>query len=104
MTRRPPARRLAAALLGVLALAPPARAETLRVFAAASLTEAFGELAAEFERAHPGVAIEVSFAGSQVLRTQIEQGAPAAARAREFVELVLGEAGQAVLRRHGFGR
>ena len=76
-TRLPPARHLAAALLCALALGPPARAETLRVFAAASLTEAFGELAAEFERAHPGVRVEVSFAGSQVLRTQIEQGAPA---------------------------
>lgn len=49
----------------------------LRVFAASSLTEAFEELEREFERAHPGVNVEPSFAGSQVLRLQIEQGAPA---------------------------
>lgn len=77
MARVGATRRLGAVLLGALAVALPARAETLRVFAAASLTEAFGELAAAYERAHPGVKVEVSFAGSQVLRTQIEQGAPA---------------------------
>lgn len=54
-----------------------ARAETLRVFAAASLTEAFRDLSAAYEKAHPGETVELSFAGSQVLRTQIEQGAPA---------------------------
>jgi molybdate transport system substrate-binding protein len=51
-------------------------AETLRVSAAASLTEAFGEIARAFEAAHPGDDVELNFAGSQVLRTQIEQGAP----------------------------
>ncbi len=55
----------------------PASAETVRVFAASSLTEAFGEIAAVFEAGHPGTRLELSFAGSQVLRTQIEQGAPA---------------------------
>jgi molybdate transport system substrate-binding protein len=55
----------------------PASAETVRVFAASSLTEAFGEIAAVFEAGHPGTRVELSFAGSQVLRTQIEQGAPA---------------------------
>jgi molybdate transport system substrate-binding protein len=52
-------------------------AVTVRVFAAASLTEAFQEIAAAYEKAHPGVHVELNFAGSQVLRTQIEQGAPA---------------------------
>jgi molybdate transport system substrate-binding protein len=52
-------------------------AVVLHVFAAASLTEAFRDLAAVYEKAHPGVVVELSFAGSQVLRTQIEQGAPA---------------------------
>jgi molybdate transport system substrate-binding protein len=53
-----------------------ASAETLRVSAAASLTEAFQEIARAFESAHPGDSVELNFAGSQVLRTQIEQGAP----------------------------
>ena len=47
------------------------------VFAAASLTEAFGELAGTFEDAHPGVGVVLHFAGSQTLRTQLEQGARA---------------------------
>lgn len=50
---------------------------TLAVFAAASLTEAFGELADAFEDANPGVAVRLHFAGSQTLRTQLEQGAQA---------------------------
>ena len=47
------------------------------VFAASSLTEAFTALEAEYERAHPGDDIVLTFAGSQVLRLQIEQGAAA---------------------------
>ncbi|MCB9537634.1 MAG: molybdate ABC transporter substrate-binding protein [Myxococcales bacterium] len=54
----------------------PARV-TLQVFAASSLTEAFGELERSFEAAHPGVDVRLTFAGSQVLRLQIEQGAAA---------------------------
>ena len=50
---------------------------TLNVFAAASLTDAFTELGKNFEVANPGVAITFNFAGSQALRTQIEEGAPA---------------------------
>lgn len=51
--------------------------QELRVFAAASLTESFQEIAAAFEETHPDVAITLHFAGSQTLRTQIENGAPA---------------------------
>jgi molybdate transport system substrate-binding protein len=50
---------------------------TLTVYAAASLTEAFTELGQAFETAHPGVTVAFNFGGSQNLRTQIEQGAPA---------------------------
>jgi len=50
---------------------------TLTVYAAASLTEAFTELGQAFEIAHPGVTVAFNFSGSQNLRTQIEQGAPA---------------------------
>jgi molybdate transport system substrate-binding protein len=48
---------------------------TLTVFAAASLTDAFIEIGQNFEAVHPGVTVTFNFAGSQALRTQIEQGA-----------------------------
>ena len=51
--------------------------ETITVFAAASLTDAFGELAEAFEAEHPGVTVRLSFAGSATLRTQVLEGAPA---------------------------
>lgn len=50
---------------------------TLNVFAAASLTEAFKEIAQALEKHYPGLRIVYNFAGSQALRTQIEQGAQA---------------------------
>ena len=50
---------------------------TIRVFAAASLTEAFGALGQEFERQHPGTRVEFSFGASSDLATQIDNGAPA---------------------------
>ena len=49
----------------------------LTVFAAASLTGSFTEIGKNFEAANPGVSVTLNFAGSQVLRTQIEQGAAA---------------------------
>jgi molybdate transport system substrate-binding protein len=52
-------------------------ATTLSIYAASSLTEAFGELETIFERTHPGTDVAVTFAGSQVLRIQIEEGGPA---------------------------
>jgi len=51
--------------------------QTLQVFAAASLTDAFTEIGKKFEISHPGVTVSFNFAGSQALRTQIEEGAPA---------------------------
>lgn len=51
--------------------------QELVVFAASSLTEAFGELAQTFERDQPEVDVVLDFAGSQALRVQIDQGAPA---------------------------
>lgn len=53
----------------------------LVVLAASSLTETFGELEASFEATHPEIEVTTSFAGSQALRVQIEQGAPADAYA-----------------------
>ncbi|HMT20934.1 MAG TPA: molybdate ABC transporter substrate-binding protein [Promineifilum sp.] len=50
---------------------------TLTAFAAASLTDAFGEIGAAFEAAHPGTTVVFNFAGSNQLATQIVEGAPA---------------------------
>ena len=44
--------------------------DTIRVFAAASLTDAFEELAEAFE-AETGTGVDLQFAGSSVLATQI---------------------------------
>jgi molybdate transport system substrate-binding protein len=51
--------------------------QNLTVFAAASLTESFTELGKGFEDAHSRLTVRFNFAGSQVLATQIEQGAKA---------------------------
>ncbi len=49
---------------------------TLRVAAAASLTSTFTQIAEDFEAAHPGTDVELTFAGSSDLAAQIEGGAP----------------------------
>jgi molybdate transport system substrate-binding protein len=81
----------ALALLGILTLAAcSASAEgpagsasggsggvVLQVFAAASLTDAFGEIEADFEDANPGVDVQLTLAGSSDLAAQIAEGAPA---------------------------
>lgn len=56
---------------------PEPEPQSLTVFAAASLTDAFTEIGAAFDAANPGVTTTFNFAGSQALRTQIEEGAPA---------------------------
>ncbi len=68
------------AVLAALFFAQDLHAEDKRqldVFAAASLTESFNELGKAFEAAHPGVAVNFSYAGSNQLRTQLEHGAKA---------------------------
>lgn len=50
---------------------------TVTVFAAASLTGAFQQLATEFERQHPGVRVKFDFGGSDTLAAGITSGAPA---------------------------
>jgi molybdate transport system substrate-binding protein len=50
---------------------------TLTVFAAASLTGAFGSIGKQFEAAHPGTKVRFSFGGSDTLAQQINNGAPA---------------------------
>lgn len=54
--------------------APESR--NLIVFVAASLTDAFTEIGGNFEARYPGVTVTFNFGGSQMLRTQIEEGAP----------------------------
>lgn len=66
----------AAALAALLCLGPPAGAASLTVFAASSLTDAFSEIGRAFD-ARTGNRTTFQFAGSQVLRTQLESGARA---------------------------
>ena len=49
----------------------------LTIFTAASLTDAFKEIAANIERANPGTTLQFNFAGSPTLRMQLAQGARA---------------------------
>lgn len=57
--------------------APESTLVTLNILAAASLTEAFQEMAPAFEAAHSGVTLQFNFAGSQQLAQQLANGAPA---------------------------
>jgi molybdate transport system substrate-binding protein len=50
---------------------------TLTVFAAASLTDVFGELGDQLMADNPDLDVQFNFAGSSALATQISQGAPA---------------------------
>jgi molybdate transport system substrate-binding protein len=73
-------------LLGALCLAPnlapslqaraPQRSVSLTVSAAASLNDALTEIDREFERAQPGVRVELNSGASGTLEMQIEKGAP----------------------------
>lgn len=67
--------RLSPALL-LAALATPAPADEVVVFAAASLKTALDEVAADFTE-ETGHVVTISYAGSNALATQIIQGAPA---------------------------
>ncbi|RMB62097.1 molybdate ABC transporter substrate-binding protein [Tessaracoccus antarcticus] len=51
--------------------------QVLTVFAAASLSEVFVDIAKDFEADHEGVEVKFSFAGSSDLVSQLESGAPA---------------------------
>lgn len=87
--RRPAVRPLLATSLSTLilvaALAPreagaatgSAGTRQLNVFAAASLTDAFGQLASILRARHPEFDVRFNFAGSQQLVAQLEQGANA---------------------------
>jgi molybdate transport system substrate-binding protein len=55
----------------------PVTQVTLDVYAAASLTDVFTQLATEFEADNPGVKVTFNFAGSSDLAAQINELAPA---------------------------
>lgn len=71
---------LAAVVLVTLTSCAPAASDADReitVFAAASLTSSFTQIAAAYEAEHPGTTVTLNFAGSSDLVTQITEGAPA---------------------------
>jgi molybdate transport system substrate-binding protein len=71
------------ALFGTIAAgaAPAAKAKnvsgSITVSAAASLTEAFTKMGADFQKANPGTTVTFNFAASSALVQQIQGGAPA---------------------------
>ena len=74
---------LLCALLSVLVVATcgcttqPTQGTKLTIFAAASLTGAFNETAQAFEANNSGVTITFNYGGSQILVTQLKEGASA---------------------------
>ena len=68
---------VAAATILAAGFAVNALAAEMTVSAAASLTDAFGELKARFEQAHPGLTVNTNFAASNPLLRQLTEGAPA---------------------------
>jgi len=63
------------AMLSLLAVAMPLRAQTLRVAAAADLQYAMGELASRFEK-QSGIKVITNYGSSGNFRSQIQNGAP----------------------------
>lgn len=70
------AARLLVTVLVVTLVACQGSHTEIRVSAAASLTDAFTEIAAAFESAHPDTDVVLNFGGSSALREQILEGAP----------------------------
>ena len=65
-------------LIALAGCAPvPQERQTVTVFAAASLTGSFEQIANAFEAENPGVDVVFNFGGSSGLATQIAEGAPA---------------------------
>lgn len=67
---------VAALLFSMLGWSATASAQDMLVSAATSLTEAFAELAVQFQQAHPGTKVLMSFAGSDTLMQHIVDGMP----------------------------
>jgi len=69
-------RTIACLLIALAALPLGARAAELTVSAAASLTNAFKDLAGRFEHGHPGTTLRLNFGASGTLLQQMVHGAP----------------------------
>ena len=66
--------RLFVAMLLTVCLALPARAAEIAVFAAASLTDVFDAIKADFEKAHPGDVVTITTAASGDLLGRMKRG------------------------------
>ncbi len=64
-------------LLSVVGITNAQTTQTLTVFAASSLTDAFTEIGNNFKTAHSGVDVVFNFGSSSTLATQLTEGAPA---------------------------
>jgi len=64
-------------LMVLVAFCFSAQAGEVKLYAAASLTDALTELSNTYQKTHPDISIKKSFAGSSTLAKQIENGAPA---------------------------
>lgn len=76
MSRRRPALAHALCAAALACAMPAARAADVLVGAASSLTQALRAVAPLFEASHPGTRVQFSFAASDTLVTQLDQGAP----------------------------
>jgi molybdate transport system substrate-binding protein len=76
VTRRTAVGALVLSLLVALTACGGEEKQTLTVLAASSLTDVFEELATEFEAAHDGTTVELSFGSSTDLAEQSADGAP----------------------------
>lgn len=74
--RRPTTTITVLALLTSIAGCARDSSDQVLVSAAASLTDAFSEMATAYEEAHTGTDVVLNFAGSSTLREQILEGAP----------------------------
>ena len=81
------------ALSVIVACGDGSEGETvITVYAAASLSDAFRDISAEFESRNPNVEVKLNFAGSQRLRAQLELGAAADVFASaDVVQMALAE-------------
>ena len=72
-----PHRRCSLGLIGLLSACQSGEKQTIRVFAASSLTDVMAEIAPAYEAQYPDHQVALSTGGSHILRLQIENGAEA---------------------------